>query len=296
MRRFDEPRDRFDLDLFRTGNADLQIEGLYRIRRSAHEAITVFGKAVYGANLEATGGLTAPPAIHELPAAQQPEALAEDEAARVADAHLYALDEEATAAAVQLGAELPGFEPGPFERLASRRFLAEAFDPPAPSGLLRWASGVGYTCVGTPVIACHWGPSPGGTWVAWWADNRAATRADVHSGVINEHQAKEHLRMVGPLMFTELGVLLQFAAVPLSEPPAGPLPSQVEIAQHIALTATLAASWALLRVPEAARVITRAPTANQAAQDRRRGLTPCPATLASAPIDLGPVRRLPRIT
>lgn len=55
MPRFDEP-----LDLFSSGNSGVQIEHLYRLRRSTHRAILRFGEA-YGQKVNAcSAGCTLP--------------------------------------------------------------------------------------------------------------------------------------------------------------------------------------------------------------------------------------------
>lgn len=280
MPRFDEPH---DLDPFSSGNIDLQIEGLYRLRRSTHRAIILLGEGVWAETQRLTGRLYTPPAISRLPAPQQPKALAADEATRIARANLYGLDEAATTAAVTLSAQLSDHAPSEPEPGISRLLPAVAVKPPAESGLLRWTSGVGYTSDGIPLIACHWGPLPEGTWLSWWADNRIATQTDVTRHGRTQQEADHFLREVGPLTFGDCAMTLYagpWPDLPTSDPP----PPQV-LAEARALATIVLASWALLTAPGAACLVKRRPTATQAAQDRRAGLKPRPVTLATKPVN-----------
>jgi hypothetical protein len=283
MVRFDEP---FDTDLFRSNKPDLRIEGLYRMRRSASNIVTSIGESVWTANQRATGAVNAPPHISSLPAEQQPKALVADEAARLAGAPLYGLDEAAATAAVTFGAQIPALAPGQAEQPPPGRIYAEVVDPPTSSGLLRWSSSVGYCSDGTPVIACHWGATAEGRWLSWWADARATVDAEERRGRFDGDQAQMYLRTIGPLAFTTLSLFLHVgpdAALP--DQPSGPASCPTEPAHIVALLATVVASWALLTAPDAAHLITRGPTTAQAEKDREWGLEPRPATLVTEPIN-----------
>ncbi|WP_395108106.1 hypothetical protein [Actinomadura sp. SCN-SB] len=280
MSRFHEP---FDLKVvFASGNTDLQVEALYHQRRSVHRAIAGLGERYWSNCQRLYGRLSTPPAIAALPASRQPTALAADEAARVAGAHLYGLDEAATTAAVTLSDDIARHGPPLAEAGTSRVDQLVMVTPPTPSGFLRFASGVGYTSLGIPVIAFHWGPLPEGTWLAWWADNRIATQIDVRDHGRTQEEAEAFLREMGPLTFGESATTLY--TDPEVELPEAELPCPQAIAQGRALHYIAVAAWVLLTDPGAARLITRKPTPAQAAQDRRAGLQPRPATLATKPI------------
>ncbi|WP_395111344.1 hypothetical protein [Actinomadura sp. SCN-SB] len=284
MSRFDEPFDEhFDLKVvFACGNADLQVEALYRERRSVYRAIAGFGEGYWSDCQRLYGRLSTPPAIAALPASRRPAALAADEAARVAGAHLYGLDEAATRAAVTLSDDIARHGPPLAEAGTSRLAPLVMVTPPTLSGFLRFASGVGYTSFGVPLMAFHWGPLPEGTWLAWWADNRVAAQIDARNQGRTQEEVEAFLRVMGPLTFGESATTLYTG--PEVELPEADLPSPQAIARGRALYYIAVAAWVLLTDPGAARLITRQPTPAQAAQDRRAGLKPRPATLATKPI------------
>ncbi|WP_207939491.1 hypothetical protein, partial [Actinomadura darangshiensis] len=234
-----------------------------------------------------------------LPARQQPRALAADEAARFKAAHVYGLDEAATTAAVTLGADMVdytshGAAPG------VHRVWTPIAVPPAQAGLLRWAGGIGYNGVGVPLIACHWGPLPQGTWLAWWPDHRITARNDITSRGVTRHQAQLVLQEFGPLGYPEFATTItprpDVLAPDVLAPDADPdtdAPADLHGGEHLlALVSTVLASWALLTTPGAAHLITRQPTTAQAARDRHAGLKPRPATLATGPVDTTIIERI----
>ncbi|MFI0412387.1 hypothetical protein [Actinomadura sp. 3N508] len=279
--------DPLEVDPFAADDPNARIGHLYRLRRAAHRFIVRYAEALWAVEQEFSGRFTAPPTVTALPARQRPKALVADEAARVCDAHLYGLDEAATATAVALGARMVEFnssDAGPDVQRAWSPVAA----PPAASGLLRWASGIGYDSLGVPLIAVLWGPLSDGTWLAFWADNRVAVRNDMAQDGRTRSQARLVLQEFGPLATTGIATthIPRPDAEPPTRPPAVPCAESppAPIDPLLALTSTVVSSWALLTTPGAARLATRAPK-DDAARDRRAGLTPRPATLATRPID-----------
>ncbi|WP_165975973.1 hypothetical protein, partial [Actinomadura rubrisoli] len=173
-----------------------------------------------------------------------------------------------------------------------------AADPPTKAGILRWASGIGHDAVGVPLIACHWGLLPQGTWVVWWADNRIAVRNEIAQHGMPLHQARHVLQEIGPLADTAIAATI--TPCQHTDPTAGPTadrpdrepPTSPDLAQMLALTATVMASWTLLTTPGTTHLIKHQPTADQATRDLHAGLSPRPATLATEPIDTHLIQRL----
>ncbi|MEW2500031.1 hypothetical protein AB0878_06055 [Amycolatopsis sp. NPDC047767] len=98
-----------------------------------------------------------PESAYYLPVQAKAQYLAAAEYRRLAEAELYYLDAEATAAALAT----------PVTSSPDITTL-----PPAPSGLLVWATPV-ITDRGAPLVALSWGPEDGGLMVAWWSDSEA---------------------------------------------------------------------------------------------------------------------------
>ncbi|TDD31210.1 hypothetical protein E1287_27215 [Actinomadura sp. KC06] len=292
--------DPLDVDPFASADPAARIDHLYRLRRVTHRCIVRHGESLWSHEQRYCGRLTAPASIENLPVSRQPAAMAEDEAARLTDAHLYGLDEAATAAAVTCGASMVDYAadlaPG------VRRGWTYVEGPPAEAGLLRWADGVGYDSVGVPLTACHWGPAPEGIWLYWWADHRTVARHNMAQAGWTRRQAQQALLDMGPLTFGGIGTTLapcpdadpatHPAADEFADPPAHDAPSSQDLAELFALTATVMASWALLTTPGAAHLITHEPDPGEAVRDHRAGLTPRPATLATAPINTRPLQHL----
>lgn len=292
------PMDPLDVDPFAFPSRTARIEYLFHLRRATHRFLVRHATTLWTRVQQSGGQLdVVPPTVAALPARQQPKALAADEAARFTHAHLYGLDEAATTAAVTLGAAMVDYTPNGVAPGTHRAWTPVA-TPPARTGLLRWASGIGYDSVGIPLIACHWGPIPQGTWLAWWPDHRLTVCNDITQFGITRQKAKLLLQEFGPLGYPEVAttITLQPDANPDTAPNAHPdtnTPAELqEDAYLLALTSTVLASWALLTTPGAAHLIKRHPTAAQAARDRRAGLQPRPATLATRPIDTGIIERL----
>ncbi|MFC4049046.1 hypothetical protein ACFOY4_05060 [Actinomadura syzygii] len=286
------PHDPFRFDPFAVAEPNGQIDRLHRMRDATHYLVAFWGDMLYSQEQQHTGRLTAPPSITALPPDQQPWALIEAEATRIADAHLYALDAAATTAALALGTDMlaHAHAAAPVDGTApSSRAWAWAAEPPAASGLLRWGSEVGHDRKGVPLIACHWGPTPEGTWLYWWCDQRIAIPSTSASSARHH---KELLRRLGPLGLSKIATILvphpdavPPAALP-DVPPADDLDPEL-----LALTATVLASWALLTTPRAARLHTHQPDESETARDPRK-LQPRPATLATGPIDTHLVQHL----
>lgn len=284
-----------DIDPFASSSTATRIDHLFQLRRATHGFLVRHAATLWTQEQRLSGRCTmAPPHTAALPAQQQPHALAADEAARLKRAHLYGLDEAATTAAVALGADMVDYTTTETDPDGHRAWTPVAA-PPTELGLLRWASGIGYNSLGVPLIACHWGPLPQGTWLAWWPDNRFAVANDIALLGVTRHQAQLVLREFGPLACPDLATILtprpdaQPDTAPDKTPgsaPATGLPDELQADRHLlALISTVLASWALLATPGAAHLITRHPTAVQAANDRRAGLKPRAATLATGPID-----------
>ncbi|MFI0411832.1 hypothetical protein [Actinomadura sp. 3N508] len=289
--------DPLEVDPFAADDPSARIDHLHRTRRATHRSMKLHGEALWAEEQRFSGRFNAPANIDALPANRRPAAMAATQATHLADAHLYGLDEAATTTAVALGARMVEFtssDAGPDVQRAWSPVAA----PPATSGLLRWASGIGYDTLGVPLIAAHWGPTPEGTWLAFWADNRVAVRNDMTQDGRTRSQAQLVLQEFGPLATTGIATALipRPDARPPTQPPAVPRaePSPAPIDPLLALTATVVASWALLTTPGAARLITRGPGGAGAARDRRAGLTPRPAILAIEPIDTQTIQRLGR--
>ncbi|TYB47813.1 hypothetical protein [Actinomadura chibensis] len=287
-------------DPFAVTDPAAQIERLHRMRDATHYLVAFWGETLYAQEREHTGRLTAPPSITALPPGQQIWALTDAEAARIADAHLYALDEAATTAAVTLGTDMLAHahaaatadtSTAPAGAAApSSRAWAWAVEPPVEAGLLRWAGEVGHDRKGVPLIACHWGPAPEGTWLYWWGDQRIAIPS---TSAYSARHYEGLLERLGPLGFSRIATILvphpdavPPAALP-DVPPADDLDPDL-----LALTATVLASWALLTTPGAAHLHTHEPDQSDTARNLPNRLQPRPATLATGPIDEQAIQHL----
>ena len=120
--------------------------------------------------------ITLPPDVAALPEHQRFRVHARQEARRLAGAQLYDLDPEITGRAVCLGAAICQGRHEEAVALAGHPAVAATLEiqPPAASGFLRWReAGSDTTASGAPVVACHWGPAPGGG--AGWRGGPTAT-------------------------------------------------------------------------------------------------------------------------
>jgi hypothetical protein len=248
---------------------------LYRLRRCVHGFVSRYARFLWAADAD---GLHVPPALARLPAHERPAALARDEARRLAQARLYALDTEATDLAVRLGAAIrTGGHPAAVRAAGHPNVVASmGIAPPAPCGFVRWAPGVGDAPDGgAPIIACHWGPVPEGTWLAWWADNHIA--AQTYPPPLRQ----PYLTFAGPLCY-EQTMLLGPAHDPGAPPPgaAGPRAAgpPAGTGDDIARMYTLLGSWVLLAVPGLATLTRREPSSADITADRRAGIAPSPVT------------------
>src|SRR5215469_8105104 len=134
------------------------------LRRGAHEFLRRHAARAWehqhdGARWE----ITLPPDLAGLPGHERFRAHARQEARRLAVARLYDLDAQITARAAGLGAAIRQGRHEQAVALAghSRVAATMGIDPPAASGFLRWRDrgGIGYSPLGAPVLACHWGRS-----------------------------------------------------------------------------------------------------------------------------------------
>ncbi|WP_030169957.1 hypothetical protein [Spirillospora albida] len=287
------PPDPLNIDPFADPDPHKRIDHLFHLRRATHRCIIRYGEALWASEHALAGRLNAPPAIAALPADRQPRALAADEAARFAKANVYGLDEAVTTAAVTLGSQMVSYT----SRNAAKdtyRGLTPIAEPPTQAGLLRWANGIGYDGLGVPLIACHWGSIPDGIWMAWWADNRVAVGDDILQRRRPRYQALNVLREFGPLAPTRFATTItpRLPTDPSGEEPADDLPLSQNVPPLLALTATVLASWALLTTRGATGLIKHPPTLRQASLDRRAGLPPTSATLATEPVDEQVIERL----
>lgn len=292
------PIDPLEVDPFACPDPAARIAHLFHLRRATHRFLVRHAATLWTRVQQSGGQLTiAPPSISALPTRRQPKALAADEAARIQSAHLFGLDEAATAAAVTLGASMVNYTTTGVDPAVHRAWTPVA-TPPSRTGLLRWADGIGYNSLGVPLIACHWGPSPHGIWLAWWADHRIAARNDISQLGVTRQKAQLVLQEFGPLGYPEIATTItpRPNADPYHAPDkpldSGALADHQDNAHLLALASTVLASWALLTTPGAANLIERHPTAAQAARDRRAGLDPGPAILATEPIDTAIIERL----
>ena len=97
-----------------------------------------------------------------------------EEAARLRDAHLYAVDPDMTRQARIAGALLPDWSVQPQ-------------DLPAERGFMVYSHPIGHSRAGdaaVPIVACSWGPSPhcapptGAVWLTFWSSPDRALSAD----------------------------------------------------------------------------------------------------------------------
>jgi hypothetical protein len=244
---------------------------LYRLRRSVYVFLSRYARFLWAADGE---GLHVPPALAPLPAHQRSAALAPDEAQRLAESHLYLLDAEATDLAVRLGAAIrtSGHPTAVYAAGHPNVVASMGITPPAPCGFLRWASGVGYQPEGgAPIIACHWGTVPEGTWLAWWADNHITAQS------CPAHLRQQYLAFAGPLCY-EQTMLLGPARDPCAPSPGAVDSRAAETGDDTARVYTLLGAWVLLAVPGLAALTRHEPSSAEITADRRAGIAPSPVT------------------
>jgi hypothetical protein len=161
------------------GGHDFLAGDLSRLRRGAHEFLRRYAARAWEHQHDGVRwDITLPPDVASLPAHERFRVHARQEARRLAGAQLYDLDAEVTRQATGLGAAIRQGRHEEAVTLAGHPRVAAAsgIDAPAASGFLRWRDpgGIGCNPLGAPVVACHWGPAPGGgSWLAWWADGHA---------------------------------------------------------------------------------------------------------------------------
>ena len=202
------------------GDHGLMAAEVSRLRRGAHEFLRRHAARAWEHQHDGVRwDITLPPDVAALPEHERFRAHARQEARRLAVAQLYDLDAEITARAAGHGAAIRQGRHEEAVALAGHPRVAATMgiDPPAASGFLRWRDpgGIGYHPLGAPVLACHWGPAPGGgTWLAWWADGQA-----VAAGYAAQAQAAglyisagSVTRIFGPLWYDHQELLRPGAA------------------------------------------------------------------------------------
>jgi hypothetical protein len=281
------------------GDHGLVAAELSRLRRGAHEFLRRHAARAWEHQHDGVRwDITLPPDVAGLPEHERFRAHARQEARRLAVAHLYDLDAEITARATSLGAAIRQGRHEEAVALAGRPRVAATMgtDPPAASCFLRWRDpgGIGYNPLGAPVLACHWGPAPGGgTWLAWWADGQAmaagyAAQAQAAGLYIS---AGSVTRIFGPLWYDHQELLRPGAgstrhdsSIPEPGPAvadAGPSSAEAGTPGLVLLYTTLA-TWQLLTCAAAVNLSQQPAPAAERAADRAAGLRTGPVTVATA--------------
>ncbi|WP_326836308.1 hypothetical protein VSH64_15585 [Amycolatopsis rhabdoformis] len=189
-----------------------------------------------------------PDSAYHLPVHAKAEYLAAAEYRRLAAAELYHLDAEATATALAT----------PVTSSPDITTL-----PPAPSGLLTWATPV-TTDRGAPLVALSWGPEEdGGLMMVWWSDSEAVA-----------HRSGEDLDAVinsnGSLTYDRWA-----RYVPGSRPDHADLRREpYELDSHVIPAAM--ATWTAMRAGRLRAVETLAPSSGDREQAGRMGLNARP--------------------
>ncbi|HTT50490.1 MAG TPA: hypothetical protein VMH35_03700 [Streptosporangiaceae bacterium] len=269
-----------------------------RLRRGGHEFLRRHAARAWEHQHDGVRwDITLPPDVAALPEHQRFRAHARQEARRLAVAQLYDLDAGITARAADHGAAIRQGRHAEAVALAGHPRVAATMgiDPPAASGFLRWRDpgGIGYNPLGAPVLACHWGPAPGGTWLAWWADGQAmaAGYAAQAQAAGLSLSADSVTRIFGPLWYDHQELLRPGAAstrpgssIPQPGPAvadAGPSSAEAGTPGLVLLYTTLA-TWQLLACPAAVSLSPQPVPAAELAADRAAGLRTGPVTIAMA--------------
>lgn len=272
---------------------------LSRLRRGAHEFLRRHAARAWEHQHDGAGwDITVPPDVAGLPGHERFRAHARQEARRLAVARLYDLDAGITAQAVGHGAAIrQGWHEEAVALAGHPRVAATlGIDPPAASGFLRWRDrgGIGYNPLGAPVLACHWGPAPGGgTWLVWWADGqvKAAGYAAQARAARLYLSAGSVTRIFGPLWYDHQELLRpgpastrHDASIPEPGPAAsGASPAGAEAGTPgLVLLYTTLATWQLLTCPAAVNLSQQPVPAAEQAADRAAGLRTGPVTIATA--------------
>jgi hypothetical protein len=285
---------------------------LSRLRQGAHEFLRRYAARAWEHEHDgARWDITLPPDVAALPAHERFGVHAQQEARRLAQAQLYDVDAEVTVRAVGLGAAILLERHEQAVTLAGHPRVATTLgiDAPAASGFLRWRhrDGIGHNPSGAPVIACHWGPAPGGSWLAWWADGHAmAAGYAAKAQAAGRHiSAGSVTQIFGPLWYDHQQLLRPGpdstrpgAGLPEPGPAASDAgPSSAEtgtsglelLARSIAAcTPGLAllyqalATWWLLTCPNAVNLHRQPVPAAVLAADRAAGLRTGPVIIATA--------------
>jgi hypothetical protein len=164
--------------------------------------------------------------------------------------------------------------------------------PQAASGFVRWRDAIGCNALGAPVIACHWGPAPGGQWLAWWADGRAMAAAwAAEARADGQHVDTSSVPQIfGQLWYDHQDLLrprdadTRDGSTPGPEPAAGARPSGTGAGTPgLVLLRTTLATWWLLTGPGAGVQLSQQPVpAAERKADRAAGLHSGTVTVAAA--------------
>ncbi len=254
---------------------------LSRLRRGAHEFLRRHAaRAWEHQHAGVRWDITLPPDVAGLPELQRFRAHARQEARRLAVAQLYDLDAEITAQAVGHGAAIRQGRHEEAVALAGHPRVAATMgiDPPAASGFLRWRDpgGIGYNALGAPVLACHWGPAPGGgTWLVWGLYISAGSVIRIFGPLWYDPQ-----ELLGP----GAGSTRHDSSMPEPGPAVadtGPSSAEAGTPGPVLLYTTLA-TWQLLACPAAVNLSQQPVPAAEHAADRAAGLRTGPVTVATA--------------
>ncbi|MFF1712182.1 hypothetical protein [Streptomyces sp. NPDC058268] len=135
---------------------------------------------------------TMPAHWHHLSVAEQARGLVRAEARRIADARLYAFDDNAVSAVRSVADDLQVQLPVTPDLL------------PAPSGMIVFTSPVSVSADEGIITAATWGPAMegfgDGVHLSWWTDTRAFIAREVASGHLDPAEAEFRKRTFGPLM------------------------------------------------------------------------------------------------
>lgn len=270
---------------------------LARLRRAACEFMRQHAASAWEHEHDGDGmSIILPPDLARLPAQHRYRAHARHEAARLAAARLYDVDAEITAQAVVLAAAIRQEWHHQAVKTAGRQSVAATMGitAPARSGFMRWRDrdGIGYNGLGAPVVACHWGPVPGGgTWLAWWADGHVmATAYAAQAQAAGRHlPASATTRIFGPLWYDHQDLLRPArppSATATSQSPdqevTGAWPDEEAGTPGLVLLYTTLATWRLLASPAGVDLSQQPVPPAEKAADRAAGLRTEPVIIATA--------------
>jgi hypothetical protein len=224
-----------------------------RLRRGAHRFLRrLAAHAWEHENESGRWEITLPPDVAALPEHQRFRVHARQEARRLARAQLYDLDGEISRQAVCLGAAIREGQHDEAAAPAGHPLVAVTLgiEPPAPAGFVRWRDAIGCNGLGAPVVACHWGPAPGGgRWLAWWADSRAMAAAwAAEAEAEGQHLDTSFVPLIfGPIMSWAVAMMASTRPSRLGACAAGAAPSSTAAASVCGVSVgTMISSLALM--------------------------------------------------